>query len=127
MKQRGSKFYTYSQNNSGGDFITKNGLDVLVIVEAMDHLHANAIAENKGIYFNGCSSGRDCSCCGDRWYEKWKGDGNAKEFYNKTLKQMETAMKDNCEYANHFVLYYLDGRVVSSRGRIVNYNADRWK
>jgi hypothetical protein len=127
MKQRGSKFFQYRQNNSGGHFITKDGLDVIVVVEAIDYLHANAIAENKGLYFYGCSSGRDCSCCGDRWYEQWDYEkGSAKEFEDKTLKQMETAMVNGYEYGQHFVVYYLDGRVVSSRGRISNRNADSW-
>jgi hypothetical protein len=128
MKYKGSKFFHYRQNNSGGSFIKRNGLDVLVVIEAMDYLHANAIAEDKGIYFHGCSSGRDCSCCGDRWYEQYdNSDGYTKVFEDKTLKQKETAMKNNTDdYPNHFVIYYLDGRVVSSRGRIINAKADYW-
>jgi hypothetical protein len=36
---------------------------------------ANSIAESIGMYFDGCSDGRDCSCCGDRWYPTYgKGD-----------------------------------------------------
>jgi hypothetical protein len=127
MKLKGSKFFQYRQNNSGGVFHIGNGLDVVIVIEAIDHLHANAIAESKGLYFHGCSSGRDCSCCGDRWYEQYdNSDGYPKEFGDKNLKQMETEMKNGWSYGQHFVIYYLDGRVVSSRGRIINQNADRW-
>lgn len=66
MKTKNSKIFHFRQNNSGGSFITRNGVDVLVIIEAADYLHTNAIAESNGIYFYGYSSGRDCSCCGDR-------------------------------------------------------------
>jgi hypothetical protein len=128
MNKTDTKFFHYRQNNSGGLFIKNNEVDVLVVIEAADYLHANAIAEDKGLYFYGCSSGRDCSCCGDRWYEQYdNSDGLEKEFGDMTLKQKETDMRNgNDQYTNHFVLHYLDGRVVSSRGRIINDAADRW-
>jgi len=58
-------FYTFSQNNSGGYF---DGPEY-VIIEADSASEANTIALEHGIYFDGCQSGHDCSCCGDRWYE----------------------------------------------------------
>jgi hypothetical protein len=61
-------FYTYSQNNSGGTFDINDLLSYFVIIEADSEREANEKAENIGIYFNGCSLGLDCSCCGDRWY-----------------------------------------------------------
>ena len=64
------KWYTFSQNNSGGTFHTDEtkGIAVYVIIQAPNAVVANTIAIGKGLYFNGCESGEDCSCCGDRWY-----------------------------------------------------------
>ena len=58
-------FFTFTQNNSGG-FYTKPAK--FVIIEAENPDEANSIAEDNGVYFNGCSNGNDCECCGDRWY-----------------------------------------------------------
>jgi len=65
-----TKYYTFHQNNSGGDFEvdTSTGLAHYVIVEAADSAHANSRAEALGIYFDGCENERDCECCGDRWH-----------------------------------------------------------
>lgn len=62
-------FYCFSQNNSGGTFHVDEsvGIGEYVIIEAADAHHANYLADRLGIYFDGCHSGRDCSCCGDRW------------------------------------------------------------
>ena len=65
------KFYTFSQNNSGGFF---TGPAEYVIIEAQDAQDANRRAEEAGLYFNGCESGSDCPCCGDRWSEQWSDD-----------------------------------------------------
>ena len=64
-----AKFYTYNQNNSGGRFIEPA---LYVIVEANSETVADTIAEDHGLYFDGC----DCSCCGDRWNKAWHEDGN---------------------------------------------------
>lgn len=62
-----SKFYTYSQNNSGGSFVedTDRGIGQYVIVEAFDAVQADQLAEDIGLYFDGSG---DCECCGNRWY-----------------------------------------------------------
>lgn len=74
------KFFHYSQNNSGGGFDTdaKTGLGVHMVIEARNADDANTRAEGLGMYFNGCDDGRDCECCGDRWYPKGSGDGDDK-------------------------------------------------
>lgn len=60
-----TKFYTFRQNNSGGSFI---GNYISYIIEAKDATEAEQIAESQtDIYFDGCDTGQDCSCCGDRW------------------------------------------------------------
>jgi hypothetical protein len=64
-------FYTYRQNNSGGYFVGPT----TVIVEADNADEANQIAEANDLYFDGCSTGDDCSCCGDRWHRQYSDDG----------------------------------------------------
>jgi hypothetical protein len=61
-------FYEYNQNNSGGSFDVDKEVCHRVYIEADNKDDACFIAQSKGIYFDGVSSGRDCGCCGDRWY-----------------------------------------------------------
>ena len=68
-------FYTFSQNNSGGDFIINDKVAEWVIIEADSADEANDIAEGVGIYFDGCENGYDCDCCGDRWYRQYDDEG----------------------------------------------------
>ena len=70
-----NKFYHFPQNNSGGRFVINDEANVHVIIEAADANEANQIAQEKGIYFDGVSAGRDCECCGDRWHEVSECDG----------------------------------------------------
>ena len=73
MKEK-KLYYTYSQNNTGGIFDEDVGR--YVIVQACSSDVANDLAEPYAeVYFDGCESGRDCSCCGDRWYRQWDNDG----------------------------------------------------
>jgi len=79
-----TKFYTFVQNNSGGYW---NGPHY-VIIEAFDANHANEIAVDNEIYFNGCASGNDCSCCGDRWYPVEEYHGSEKpEIWGEPLEE----------------------------------------
>lgn len=73
---RPSKFFCYNQNNSGGgfDFDEKRGISCYVIIEAATAQEADDRAETIGLYFDGCDAGRDCECCGDRWYTAY-GEG----------------------------------------------------
>lgn len=68
------KFYFFNQTNSGGSFDVDNKVCHRVIIEASDDAEAIDIAENIGIYFDGCENGYDCSCCGDRWSRPWSDD-----------------------------------------------------
>ena len=62
------KWYEFSQNNSGGDFVEDENLGKYVFIQADNKSKAIEKAEEIGIYFDGCNSGIDCSCCGDRWH-----------------------------------------------------------
>lgn len=62
------KYYTFTQNNSGGRF---RGPAHYVIIKATSAKQANSIAEENGLYFDGCDTGQDCNCCGDRWYRAY--------------------------------------------------------
>lgn len=64
-------FYHFHQNNSGG-FLVEPACEVFIEADTADE--ANAIALKNGLYFDGCSKGMDCACCGDRWYEAFEGD-----------------------------------------------------
>lgn len=102
-------FYHYSQNNSGGSFCVDERVAHHVIIEADSPGQANMIAEGVGIYFNGCADGRDCDCCGDRWYEMWDSEKGNDEplIYGddpKIYKDLFTA--HNEPYCH---IYYLDG------------------
>lgn len=61
-----TKLYVFPQNNTFGTFDA--GVGHTVLVEALTPEEACARAQTVGVYFNGCATGRDCDCCGDRWY-----------------------------------------------------------
>src|SRR5262245_57822169 len=73
-------FYEFSQNNSGGYFVNhpEKGIGHTVWVEADDACHANARAVIIGLYFDGCRTGVDCTCCGDRWHRQWGDEQGVK-------------------------------------------------
>lgn len=75
------RYYIYSQNNSGGSFDDdpERGIGYIVYIEAPTADAANQRAEDIGLYFNGCETGQDCDCCGDRWYEMSSYDEDPEE------------------------------------------------
>jgi hypothetical protein len=102
-----SKFFTFSQNNSGGSFArdNKNGIGEWVIVEADNADDANNRAESLGIYFDGCEIGMDCDCCGDRWYRASEMDGTATpEIYGEPIEICEKSF-----YRKDVFVHYMDG------------------
>ncbi len=62
------RWYEFDQNNSGGVFVMNEDVSIKVFIQAKHTPSANQIAEDIGIYFDGCEQGMDCDCCGDRWY-----------------------------------------------------------
>jgi hypothetical protein len=111
-------FFTFNQNNSGGgfDFDKDEGITHNVIIEADDAKGANQRALDIGLYFEGCADGRDCSCCGDRWYPQYEdreGDevpsiwgrplGEPEQGAYKVTKWMEEGFETS--------VIYKDGRI----------------
>jgi hypothetical protein len=105
-------FYTYNQNNSFGTFDVNDDVTYYVIVEADSADDANRRAQNVGIYFDGCSVCRDCSCCGDRWSEAWEGDGDPEPMiYSEPVSTFKTWRAEPGETFAY--VYYKDGTKVT--------------
>lgn len=104
------KWYTYSQNNSGGSFDhdEERGIGQYVIIEARDTSHADARAEEIGLYFDGCREGRDCSCCGDRWYSAYDGDDRP-EIYGKHIVPADDQHPPYMDWGYRSYVHPLDG------------------
>ncbi len=105
-----TKLFLYSQNNSGGSFTVNDHVAHNVLIEAIDFNHANSIAENVGIYFDGVKEGRDCSCCGNRWSRRYGNDGF------ETLEeyiQLKSSFKSLYQEEKQTRVYYLNGSKLS--------------
>lgn len=63
-----SKFYEFSQNNSGGSFDVDENVCHRLFIEADSEKEAIRKAEDLGCYWDGVENGSDCACCGDRWH-----------------------------------------------------------
>lgn len=102
-----TKFYYFSQNNSGGSFHMDDlaGIGECVIIEATSAKHANSRAEEIGLYFNGCESGQDCSCCGDRWDAAYSDEGDeVPSIYGSPIEEKEAGM-----FREKVYVHYLNG------------------
>lgn len=69
-------WHSYRQTNSRGEF---RGPALNVHIQALSPTAADAIAMERGLYFDGIDKGIDCSCCGDRWQRADARDGSADE------------------------------------------------
>ena len=105
-------FYGFNQNNSGGVFKINKNVTVNVFIEADSANKANDIAESVGIYFDGVAVGRDCDCCGDRWYKAYKDDGEKEPMIDGTpvADYKESWVKKGDPYAH---VYNADGTKVT--------------
>jgi len=103
-KKGKTKFYNFHQNNSGGHFVRNDDVCENVFIEAHSPEEANMLADNFGIYFDGCSTGEDCSCCGDRWYETTEGEDEPK-LYGIPVKKcyVDGSFRTQC------IIHYLNG------------------
>lgn len=105
------KFFTYSQNNSGGSFKIDefSGITKFVIIESYSAADANLKAESIGLYFDGDG---DCACCGDRWSSQWDdSDGHPTPMiYGEDAEAYVTPFKW-MPPGKEIVIHRLDGSV----------------
>lgn len=104
-----TKFYTFTQNNTGGyhKIDKQSAIGHYVIVEAKNSDEANNIAIQIGLYFDGICEGLDCSCCGDRWYRVFSEDGTLKPMiYDKPAAEYKPLFEDALCY-----VHYLNGEI----------------
>lgn len=102
-----SKWFEYGQNNSGGSWVPPYRV---VWVQARTKRQANAIAQDEAdVYFDGCDTGRDCPCCGDRWSEPL--DDGGEDAPDLTWRR-ESTMRSGSLYAEvpMALLVHEDGR-----------------
>ena len=110
-KDRDGLFFTFNQNNSGGNLVVDDNVCECVIVEAEDAEAANVKAQKVGIYFDGSG---DCPCCGNRWYEAY-GDGDkVPSEYGKPIEEQKAGF-----YRSQAYVYYADGTK-----KVVKYKDD---
>jgi hypothetical protein len=103
-----TRFWTFSQNNSGGSFVESEALSHFVIIEAVNAEDANRRAEDIGIYFDGVDAGVDCECCGDRWYRQWEsaeGTESPQVYGESAFTYLDMFCDEPVR------IHYLDGRV----------------
>lgn len=109
-----SKFYTFGQNNSGGNFNFNEsaGITHHVVIEALNAEHARKRAENIGLYFDGVESGVDCPCCGDRWYIPYgEGDEEPKIYNTPVAEYTRLSWGVFPKQLKSVAVHYLDGRI----------------
>jgi hypothetical protein len=117
MERQHMAFFHFSQNNSGGsfDFSLDDGITHHVVIEARDAEDANVIAVQKGLYFDGCNFGRDCSCCGDRWYRVGeygdKGGDEVPSLYGAPIPELSEPLTKWMPEGRETAVHYADGRV----------------
>lgn len=115
------KLYRFRQTNSGGFFHYTEDLDKNVYIQATSTYEANGRAEELGIYFDGCRSGQDCNCCGDRWdeAEEYRAIESSEEFVER--------LKWDAEYmeANSIIciIHTIDGKrhIVTPKGVLTQF------
>lgn len=107
-------FFHYHQNNSGGGMDIDDNIHINIIIEAKDNLHADTLAQQIGIYFDGIEKGEDCECCGDRWSRQCSVQ-DGEDYPNLYGRKVTSYKKELLPFANGKVnilgyIYYLDGR-----------------
>lgn len=102
-----TKFYTFSQNNSGGYFELneKDGIAECVIIEATSKEEASSKAK---IIFQEYSD--FCECCGERWSLNWTEGHDEPMIYSESAR--EAIMKPtNSWFKKNAAIHYYDNRM----------------
>lgn len=108
-------FFHYSQNNSGGKFVFDliKGITHHVVIEAKDIEEANSRAKGIGLYWDGCSLGIDCPCCGDRWNKQYdENDGCSNPMvYNELVSEVKLGFMKHVDNGKEAVVHFLNGEI----------------
>ena len=105
------KWYTVSQNNSGGYMINNDYVTDYIAVQAKDNIEAerilNRIVEDYSEW---------CECCGERWWPYFSEDDgtDVPMIYDKPLSEVKRSF-----YRKEIILYHYDGR-----RQLVKFTAD---
>lgn len=112
-----TKWFYFDQNNSGGSFDhePEDGIGYGLFIEAMDADHACARAERIGLYFNGCASGRDCSCCGDRWSKPWDDGQDKPTRYDQEWRPVVDGEEPDTEWGIPLYIHYIGGEFKAAK------------
>ena len=78
------KFYTISQNNSGGYFIENDDVDYYVSVQADSPYEAEKLLERVV-----ADHSDYCECCGTRWSTYLSEEGDTPTMYGTPLVEMK--------------------------------------
>jgi hypothetical protein len=101
MASVATRFWTISQNNSGGifDHDAEKGVGYAICVEALDTAHAESRLK---AVIDSYSASYDCPCCGDRW-SIWLETGDDEPLlYGRALTG---------GFGKPSYVHYLDGRI----------------
>lgn len=100
-------WFHYRQNNSGGMWHKTATVDENVFIEATSMTDADDKFMAIGGYFDGCSTNRDCICCGDRWGRAYEDGTDTPLYYGQPLdKATQWAYKPMGDVG---IAYPLDG------------------
>lgn len=107
-KEVETRFFVFSQNNSGGYFIKNDDVSSYVIIEATNHKDAQSKAED--IFEN---YSEYCECCGERW----DTDMNYVDSYVGIPDELQII---KCVGMDEAIIYYIDGS--KARYDLINKN-----
>lgn len=97
-----TKFFTFSQNNSGGYFIINDDVASYLIIEAQNAQEAIDKMEDITLNYS-----EYCPCCGERW-STWIDDDDGTEepmIYDCKVKEKSP----NRIFSSSTIIYYYDG------------------
>jgi hypothetical protein len=102
-------WYRFRQNNSGGSFVINDKVAVEVFIDAEDYIEANYKATRLGIYFNGCETGYDCPCCGDRWSQQYDYSSLNDE---GDFTDIHAYLEETSRWRDTAYVYFMSGEVL---------------
>lgn len=104
-------WYKYRQNNSGGWFQIDNDVSIHVLIQAASTGEADIKAQDIGIYFNGCESGNDCDCCGNRWNgADWPVDEFSVYYWKERDRKVFNNVRDYAQAVADESIWAEDGK-----------------